>query len=453
MSIQTEAYEKIKKTNPTAMTGSGVLGIGGKAESMFGGSFKAPTVTPPAKNASGVLGLGGKAESMFGGSFKAPTVTPAKSYSTPQGSGVGNPSYTESKNGSYPQGPLVRVNQYKPPNSVYDVEWNPSTRQVMVAGQAIPYHHIDEDGNSWAYQSVLDAAYAKQGIKDTDYLTKGYNTGYENRMAALDAIKNQKFEYTASDLENDIAWQAYQKMYQREADRAYKDALSQVAARTGGNVSSMARSQAAQQRDYFLSKMTDAIPTIQQQAYSRWLDDRNSQIDIIGRQDDMDRNKLDIDWAANDAQRSYIKENQEAAKNRVTDAIELENVKSDSELKLKENTYQGAALVNRPFTQEEASFLGIAPREDGTYPSPNQIVIEMQNEVWELYEKGRLEYENAKALEQELTVLSANYEIEKDLATFKNGLSKSLAAYNSALNKSEAAYKKSLEDDGGGWSW
>lgn len=77
------------------------------------------------------------------------------------------------------------------------------------------------------------------------------------------------------DLENDPVYQAYQKQYAREGQRAAQDTLGNMAAMTGGIPSSYAATAASQAGDYYASQMADKVPELYQQAYSKYLSELN----------------------------------------------------------------------------------------------------------------------------------------------------------------------------------
>ena len=95
----------------------------------------------------------------------------------------------------------------------------------------------------------------------------------------LQSIVEQKpFEY---ELESDPSWSAYKKAYLREGERASANALAQAAAASGGTPSSYALTAAQQAGNYYAGKLGDMIPTLEQDAYSRYLGDLNSRLESL----------------------------------------------------------------------------------------------------------------------------------------------------------------------------
>ncbi len=100
------------------------------------------------------------------------------------------------------------------------------------------------------------------------------------RDQLLDQLEGSKFTY---DQANDPVWQAYQKQYRREGQRAAEDALGRAAAATGGVASSYAATAAAQAGNYYASQLADKIPQLYNDAYSRYLAQYEKQLGLADR--------------------------------------------------------------------------------------------------------------------------------------------------------------------------
>lgn len=117
---------------------------------------------------------------------------------------------------------------------------------------------------------------------------------YENAFAQqqkdlLDRILNREdFSWSK---ETDPQWSSYKKSYLREGDRATANALAQASAASGGRPSSYAVNAATQAGDYYAAKLNDAIPTLYQQAYERYLDEYNMKLkdlNAVNQQEQLD---------------------------------------------------------------------------------------------------------------------------------------------------------------------
>lgn len=107
-----------------------------------------------------------------------------------------------------------------------------------------------------------------------------YTNKYQGMIDSLtqQILGREKFSY---DAESDPGYQQYREQYTREGERAMKDTLGEVSARTGGLASSYATSAAAQANDYYMQQLSDKIPELRQLAYSMYLDEGNRMRDDL----------------------------------------------------------------------------------------------------------------------------------------------------------------------------
>ena len=112
-----------------------------------------------------------------------------------------------------------------------------------------------------------------------DYGSFSYD-GQDDYQALLDSIVNQQpFSY---DLQSDPSWGSYKKAYMREGDRASANALAQASAASGGRASSYAMTAAQQAGNYYAGQLADIIPTLEQNAYARYLSDFSNRLSSLG---------------------------------------------------------------------------------------------------------------------------------------------------------------------------
>lgn len=97
-----------------------------------------------------------------------------------------------------------------------------------------------------------------------------YSSPYSRQIdELLEAVMSREaFSY---DLESDPLYDQYHKQAVREGDRAMRDAMGNAAALTGGYGSSYATTAGSQAYDYYLSRLNDRIPELEQLAYSKYL--------------------------------------------------------------------------------------------------------------------------------------------------------------------------------------
>ena len=93
----------------------------------------------------------------------------------------------------------------------------------------------------------------------------------------LQNAANMEWNYNP---DTDPVWQAYQKQYRREGQRATEDTLGRYAAMTGGMPSTAAVTAASQAGDYYASLLSDKLPEVYQQAYNRYLQEYQRQLGL-----------------------------------------------------------------------------------------------------------------------------------------------------------------------------
>lgn len=126
-------------------------------------------------------------------------------------------------------------------------------------------------------ENQLRSSYGSLTTAAPTSFTYGKQTEYQK---LLDEVSNyQPFEY---DPATDPAYGSYKKAYLREADRATQDTMAQASAMSGGRPSSFAVSAAQQAGNYYRGQLNDAIPTLQQNAYQRYLNDYNANLSALG---------------------------------------------------------------------------------------------------------------------------------------------------------------------------
>lgn len=99
---------------------------------------------------------------------------------------------------------------------------------------------------------------------------------YQKLMAAI--TNPDRFQY---DHESDPNWGAYRKAYLREGERATADALARAAAATGGIPSTYAITAAQQAGANYADQLAGLIPTLEQNAYSRYLNQQDMQLNAL----------------------------------------------------------------------------------------------------------------------------------------------------------------------------
>ena len=138
------------------------------------------------------------------------------------------------------------------------------------------------------------------------------------RLELLNRLENSSFRY---DQDTDPAWQALQKQYRREGQRATEDVLGRVSGLTGGKPSSYAVTAAAQAGNRYAAELSDRLPELYQSAYSRYLQDYERQLGLAeeyGRlgQEEYDRYRDSLSQYNRDRDFAYGVYSDQAARER-----------------------------------------------------------------------------------------------------------------------------------------
>ena len=163
-------------------------------------------------------------------------------------------------------------------------ETNPERRAGLHNANEYLYSALDKmdggkstfnpDTGKWNTQYWFDNSWQNSPVPSASKYVSPFSGKIDNGISNLE---NMKFSYNA---ENDPAYQAYKKMYNREGDRALKSTLSSVSAAQGG-ISSYASQAAQQASNYYAQQLTDKIPELEQLAYQKYQDDYNNQLNLV----------------------------------------------------------------------------------------------------------------------------------------------------------------------------
>lgn len=154
---------------------------------------------------------------------------------------------------------------------------------VSVGGKPISVLYIDDEGKAWARQNtVTDAvrSYINQSqVESPNKLAEYYREKYLSEPEKILSGLSQREEFSY-DPESDPVFQAYRNKYQLEGERAGREAISDMASLTGGYASSAAVTAGAQARQYYAKKLTDVIPELAQQAFDRYVEKYQADLDL-----------------------------------------------------------------------------------------------------------------------------------------------------------------------------
>ncbi len=229
---------------------------------------------------------------------------------------------------------------------------------VSIGGKPLDILYIDADGKSWAWQNSVenavrdyqDATDVQTPLALAETYRRRYLTDASNLMENLQ--NREAFSYNP---DKDPVYQAYKNKYMLEGERASRDAMATYSNLTGGYANSAAATAAAQAELYYARYLTDAIPTLAQQAYERYNQQYQNDLSLLKNMVDLYDTAYQNAVDANQAQRDNV--NLSAASNVVRDAASWEQNWEEAfndqkytdnqwEAYLKEQTAEKNALLN-----------------------------------------------------------------------------------------------------------
>ena len=161
---------------------------------------------------------------------------------------------------------------------------------------------FSEDGKSYADKAELDkaiAAYSRSsGIAKGSDISSKYANKYDTKISSLvnNMMHGEKFEYKP---ENDQSFQSYKNQYNREGDRAMRNAMGAGAGITGGYVNSAAVTAGAQQRQYWSDKLMDKLPELEAAAFDRYLSGLERDAELLKQLQALQKQEFDMEYGAN----------------------------------------------------------------------------------------------------------------------------------------------------------
>lgn len=341
----------------------------------------------------------------------------------------------------------VRITDYAAPAGMRGISYS-DNEMVSAGGENIPVLYMDGD-RAVVDSNVLDTAYEKAGKRlgissaDEQYDTwkKQYKNSLKNAYQSMADYKEWKYNPY-----QDAAYKAYSAMYQREGERAYRDAAAKIASRNNGNMTSAAQSLANQQLNYYMNQLADRIPELEKNSYERYkngFDMQKQKYDSLLKEAESawkienDRNSIAkadyADWLNSEEKRT------EKAKEDITAQLENEEKrisntgkKREAELKEYDNAWNNASQRGY-FTDEEAELLNIPKNENGEYITPNDIKIGNDIKYFNEVSAPQIAYETGLETDKKLKEFGQKIDYYNQKAEKNFEYNKRLAAYRASL--------------------
>lgn len=173
---------------------------------------------------------------------------------------------------------------------------------VSIGGKPLNTLYIDDSGKAWAWKNDVEKltdAYADSvGVRTSNDAAERVNNEYLSDIRdALDSIKRRdEFSY---DPDSDPVYAAYKQKYLLEGDRASRNAMADYSALTGGYVNSAAATAGALANNYYVQQLNDVIPELAEQAYNRYNDSYQRDLDYVAEMVDIYNSVYDNELKVN----------------------------------------------------------------------------------------------------------------------------------------------------------
>ncbi len=157
---------------------------------------------------------------------------------------------------------------------------------VSIGGTPLNTMYIDDSGKAWARQNdvynLVSEYVNNSGVESPNSVADRYEREYfpDIQSSIRDLQNRDEFSY---DPDNDPVYLAYRNKYLLEGDRASRDAMADYSALTGGYVNSAAVTAGALANQYYAQQLTNTIPSLAEQAYQRYYDSYQTDLNILDR--------------------------------------------------------------------------------------------------------------------------------------------------------------------------
>lgn len=127
-----------------------------------------------------------------------------------------------------------------------------------------------------AQEAVNQLRKSFTGSQTTGSFTYGQENAYQQMLDRV--VNRDPFSYDPS---TDPVMSAYKKSHLREGERAIETTLAKNAAMSGGRPSTYAITAAQQAGNYYAGQLNDVIPTLEENAYQRYLNGFSADISAL----------------------------------------------------------------------------------------------------------------------------------------------------------------------------
>lgn len=209
--------------------------------------------------------------------------------------------------------------------------------------------HSEQEANRASlanYSGGADGSgyYLLTGKDSSGYKDTGSALATQRDTALAGLLNRQPFSFDPATSQE---YGAYKKQYLREGDRAESNALAQASALTGGMPSTAAVTAASQAGDYYASQLTDKLPEIYENEYSRYLNEYNMDLNMVNLLNSMEQDEYSRGVAADETDYGRGIYSDETQYGRGIYADELARSDADADRALAQEEVAGMIAIGR----------------------------------------------------------------------------------------------------------
>ena len=266
-------------------------------------------------------------------------------------------------------------------NPNVNVGWDAQLGQILVGSQRLTPDYISPDGIGYVSRSKVDAALDAEG-KSTGL--RSYADIYNANRDKWDALEQRAYEGLVDrepffyDAEKDPYYQDFKREWLKQSQANYDDTIARMNTQSGGAPSLGAMSAAWNMYQDSLGQLDSYKNQFRNDAYARWEDDYNRDVDRLNLATSMADRELQNDYAAaqyarQDLDNFYAREYQTLQNQQLRDSLALNKQLQPYEIEM---AIQQVAMGTLQLTEQEYTNLILQAEANGYYNIPKKTTTQ-----------------------------------------------------------------------------
>jgi len=202
------------------------------------------------------------------------------------------------------------------------VRWDDAAKRMSVAGVNVPYLYVTDDGNAMVSEDVMNSVLAdvknRLGVSAARDIVNEVRDRHKSGVdrALKKVVDRERWSYDSA---RDPAYEAYARMFGENAEKAYNRAMGSGGLYSSPNSYQMYQALAAYGDN--MQRLSDQIPSLAQQDYSRYSDEQTRNLAALNALTSEREKELAARTAANENQLSRLRGDDRENYSRAADAL------------------------------------------------------------------------------------------------------------------------------------